>query len=286
MPPRSLALLGLLLSGCGTIGLEASYFDTGTQVGPGPGPDTTDDSGDGVDTDETDPDNPSAPELSSFDMTERSTASSIQVAYEAFDLDGDLTGGQAELTLGGQSYSIAIPGDLDEYSATGTSRFQVSASHLSAGETVNGVLYLTDAAGHRSGTLTDSLVMAGSVYILNETGDEERDGQNIGVISLPATLEGDIYRASNDGYAYTGDMDWIEFRVASTTDAHFSLTWASSGSDYDLHLLLNGATEAQSIQDGGTQPESFTRTLQGNTTYVIVVAGWNGSAGDYTLVIE
>ena len=283
MPPRTLALLGLLLAGCGTIGLEASYFDTGVQVGPGPGPDTTDDS---EDTRETDPDNPSAPELSSFEMSERSASSSIQIAYEAFDLDDDLTGGQASLTLGGQDYTIAIPGDLDEYSATGTSRFQISASHLSAGETVNGVMYLQDAAGHRSGTLTDSLVMAGSNYIINETGDEERDAQNIGVISLPATLEGDIYRASNDGYAYTGDMDWIEFRVGSTTDAHFSLTWTSSGSDYDLHLLLNGNTEAQSIQDGGAQPESFTRTLQGNTTYVVVVAGWNGSGGNYTLVIE
>ena len=121
---------------------------------------------------------------------------------------------------------------------------------------------------------------------MSRTSYTENTGQNIGVISLPATLEGDIYRAANDGYNYTGDLDWIEFRVASSSDATFSLTWNASGADYDLHLLLNGNTEGQSIQDGDAQPEGFTRTLNPNTTYVVVVAGWSGAPGDYTLVID
>lgn len=284
MSASPFVLLGLLLTGCGTIGLELVSSDTGDDVRPGPGPDN--DSEPDEDTRETQPDEESAPELSSFQLAERSSDDTIQIIYEAFDLDGDLAGGGADLTLGGQSYDIAIPGDLDEYSATGTNRFHVDASHIGAGETINGVMFLVDAAGNRSGTLTDSLTLAGSSYNITETGDAEDTAQSLGVISLPATLEGNIYRAANDGYGYTGDLDWIELRVASAEDATFSLTWDASGADYDLHLLVNGTTEAQSIQDGSTQPERFTRTLQPGITYVVVVAGWNGAGGDYTLVID
>jgi hypothetical protein len=282
MPARPLVLLGLSLAGCGSFGLE-STLDSGDFFDPGPGPGI--DSGDSEDTRETDPGQESAPELQSFELTERSADSTIQVIFEAFDLDGDLAGGSADLTLGGQSYDIAIPGDLDEYSATGASRFHVDASSLDPGQTVNGVMTLFDAAGHRSQTLTDSVTLSGNIFQITETGDTEASAQDLGVISLPAILEGNISRATNDGYGYTGDMDWIQIRVASSTQARFSLTWDASGADYDLHLVVNGNTEAQSIQDGATQPETFTRTLQPGTNYMIVVAGWQGAGGDYTLTI-
>ncbi len=279
------ALLGLLLCGCGSIGLTLTHTDTGDPFdpGPGPGPDRDDTE---EDTRDDPPDEESDPTLNSFAMTERSADDTIQVTFDAFDLDGDLTGGQASLTLGGQAYDLDIPADMDEFSNTGTSRFGVDASSLEAGQTVNGVMYLIDAAGNRSDTLTDSLTLAGSSYTIQEIGDTENDAQSLGIISLPATLEGDIYRASNDGYAYTGDLDWVELRVDATTDATFTLTWDQSGADYDLHLLVNGNTEAQSVQDGGTQPERFTRTLSPGTTYTVVIAGWNGGGGDYTLVID
>jgi hypothetical protein len=285
MPARPLVLLGLSLAGCGTFGLE-STLDSGDFFDPGPGPGPDFDSDDPDDTRETDPGVESAPELESFELSERSSDSTIQVVFEAFDLDGDLVGGRADLSLGGQSYSFDIPGELDQYSATGSSRFHIDASSLDPGQTVNGVMTLVDAAGHRSETLTDSLTMSGSVFTVSESGDTEDSAQDLGAITLPTIIQGNISRASNDGYGYTGDIDWIQIRVASRTDAHFSLSWEASGSDYDLHLLVNGETEAQSIQDGATQPESFTRTLQPGTSYVIVVAGWQGSAGNYTLTID
>jgi len=283
MRARPFVLLGLLLAGCGTIGLELVSTDTGG-FDPGPNPDTRDDTD--ADTDDSESQQESAPELTDFQLSERTADNTVHVSYDAFDLDGDLAGGTADLTLGGQNYTIDVPGDLDDYSPTGTSRFHVDGSHLEPGDTINGVMYLLDAAGHRSGTLTDSLTLEGSAYSITESGDTETSAQSLGVISLPATLEGNIYRAANDGYAYTGDMDWIELRVASSTPATFSLTWDATGSDYDLHLLVNGNTEAQSVSDGGTQPESFTRTLQPGTTYVVVVGGWTGSGGDYVLTIN
>ncbi len=282
MPAHLFVLLSLLLTGCGSIGLELLGSDTGEKHGPGPDHDSEPDD----DPRDSDPPGESSPELSSLQLAERSSDSTIQVIYESFDLDGDLAGGQASLTLGGQPYTIAIPDDLDEYSATGASRFHVDSSWLSAGQTINGVMYLVDAAGHRSSSLTDSLTLAGASYIITENGDTDTDTQSLGVISLPAVLEGDIYRAANDGYAYIGDLDFIELRVASTQDASFSLTWTAPGADYDLHLMVNGTTEAQSIQDGNTQPERFMRTLQPGITYVVVVAGWSGAGGDYTVVIE
>jgi hypothetical protein len=275
-------LLGLILSGCGPIGLTPIPWDTGQGGGPGPGPDSEPES----DSDETDPGQESAPELSSFEMSERSSNGTIQVSYDAYDSDGDMAGGEASLTVGGRSFTLSIPDDLDSFSPNGTSRFQVDSSHLEAGQTVNGVFFLKDAAGHRSETLNDSLVLEGGAYVITENGDTDQSRQNLGTISLPATLEGDIYRASNDGYAYTGDLDWIEFRVGSTGSARFALTWDAVGTDYDLHLLLNGNTQAQSVQNGDVQPESFNSTLQANTTYVLVVAGWEGNPGDYTVVIQ
>ncbi len=280
MPARLLVMLGLLFTGCDGIGLELTYFDTADPFIPDrddTGPDTTNET-----------DHPSAPQLESFDLSERSADSTIHIAFEASDDDGDLSGGVADLTLGGQSYSFDIPGDLDDYSVNGTSRFHIDGSHLSGGETVNGVLTLEDAAGHPSNSLTDSLTLeiTSQTYNVQEIGDTENQTQSLGVIELPAILEGDIYRASNDGYSYTGDIDFVEFRVSATTPAQFTLTWDASGSDYDLHLLVNGNTEAQSVQDGAAQPETFTRTLQPGTNYVVAIAGWNGNSGDYTLVID
>lgn len=287
------AYLSLFLLGCGPLYLEAISSDTGEPIlddpiDPGRGttdsePETETDS----DTRDDDPgDGDNAPQLNSIELTERQGNQTIQVTFEAFDLDNDLTGGQVSLTLGGTGYAFDIPGDLDSYEATGTSRCHVDASYFQAGDTVNGVMYVTDAAGHRSDTLTDSLTLATNSIEIPETGDEENSATNIGNLSLPAVLEGDIYRASNDGKAYTGDLDWVDFRVSSSTTATFSLVWDASGSDYDLHLLADGFPEAQSIQDGSAQPERFTRSLSSGTNYTVVVAGWNGSAGDWTLTID
>jgi hypothetical protein len=286
----TLLLLGLLLPGCGSIGLTFTAADTG---GLPPEWDTdadadadADGDADGDADSDADADVESAPELQSFDMAERSSSSEVEVSFQATDVDNDLSGGKCSFTMGSRHYDIEIPDELDAFNPSGTSRFTVDASHLGAGETVQGSLFVKDAGNHSSNTLTDSLTLAGSSYTTTEVGDTSSDTDNIGVISLPATITGNIYRASNDGYAYTGDLDWIDFRVSSDATATFTLTWDATGSDYDLHLLRDGSTEAQSIQDGGTQPETFTRPLYAGTNYTLIVGGWNGSGGGYTVVID
>jgi len=269
-----------LASGCGSFGLERTVGDSTLlpelpgDSEPEPGDDTREEPG------------ATAPELSSFNLAERQGTGEILVVFEAFDLDDDLAGGEALLTLAGESYSFALPADLDEWEAAGTSRCHVEAEGLQPGQTVNGVLALQDAAGHRSDTLSDSLVLAGSVYPTAERGDTEATAQDIGVLELPAVIEGDIYRASNDGSAYTADLDWVSFRVGSSVDATFSLSWDASGADYDLHLMRDGSTVAKSVQDGTAQPETFSRTLSAGATYTLVVAGWSGGAGDWVVTVE
>lgn len=288
---RAPALILPFLAGCGTLGLELTVSDSD------PGHDPFEhDSDDGIppvdDSEEQQQDDTrddpveSPPELSAFTLAERQAAGTIQVAFDAFDLDGDLVGGEVHLTLGGRGYALDIPGDLDTWDAAGTSRFQIDASDLSPGETVNGELFLVDAAGHESASLRDSLVLSGSAVTATEGGDTAASAQDLGVLALPTVVEGDIYRASNDGSAYTGDLDWFELRVTSATSATFVLTWAAAGADYDLHLLRDGASAGESIQDGTAQPESFTRTLQPGSTYAVVVAGWAGPGGAWTLEIQ
>lgn len=287
------ALTLALLTGCGSLGLDLTWSDTGGPAGPGPGVD----SGDGHEDDTDPPDDTreepdeSAPELSSFDLTEREPSDTVQVAFESFDLDGDLVGGSAHLTLGGANHVLDIPDDLDSWSATGTSRFQVDASSLPHGTTVNGSLYLVDVAGNASSTMSGSVALTDdgggdTAITVTETGDTLDTAYDLGVLSIPQTLNGSIYAASNDGDAYTGDVDWIDFRVGSTTSVTFTLAWSEARADYDLQLWEGTTRVAAGISDGTTQPETFSRTLQAGTRYSLFVAGWYGPAGNWTLLIH
>ena len=286
------ALLPLILLGCGTIFLEPTFFDSGDgppeePLEPGRTTDTQPEEDTEEETHETDPgDGDNAPQLSSLDLSERGSDETVQVTFEVFDLDNDLTGGLVSLTIGGAGYAFDIPADLDQYSATGTSRCHVDGSRLEVGDTVSGTMYVADAAGNRSDTLSDSFTMAGYTATVSEGGDESSDAAWLGTITLPAIIEGNLYRASNSGGSYTGDLDWTEFKLSSSQTVTFSLVWDAVGSDYDLHLLQGQNNLAGSVEEGGYQPEGFTRSLSANTTYSVVVAGWDGSPGGWTVTLE
>jgi hypothetical protein len=288
---RGLAVTLTLLSGCGTIGLEPTWFDTG----PGGGPPVFDseggqeDSEPGDDTRE-DPEE-SAPELTSFAMSERTGTDAVQVTFESFDQDGDLIGGSAHFTLGGGDHVLSIPADLDVWDATGASRFHVDASSLPSGTTVNGSLYLVDAAGNSSTTLSDSIERAsdgGGGVTVTETGDTYDTAYDLGIISLPTTVHGDLYAVSHSGKSYTGDYDWLMFRLGSATTATVTLSWVAPNGDYDL-ILFDGVTEtavAMAQTTSTSPPENVSWDLAAGRTYYILVVGWSGAAGEWTVLIH
>ncbi|MFH1466492.1 MAG: hypothetical protein ABIO70_19060 [Pseudomonadota bacterium] len=289
------ALTLALLTGCGSLGLDLTWSDTGGPAGPGPGVD----SGDGHEDDTDPPDdtreepNENAPELTSFDLTEREPSDTVQVAFESFDLDGDLVGGSAHLTLGGANHVLDIPDDLDSWSATGTSRFQVDASSLPHGTTVNGSLYLVDAAGNSSSTMSGSVALTDdgggdTAITVTETGDTIDTAYDLGVISLPVTVHGELDSVSHDAQGnYTGDYDWLQLRVGSTTSATITLSWEAPNGDYDLFLVDSAGNVLAAAQSETTSPpENISRSLTAGTTYYIVVIGWSGAAAGWTVLIH
>jgi hypothetical protein len=291
---RGLPFTLVLLSGCGTFGLDQTWLDPGDDR-PGPVVDSGEGQEDSEPQDDTrdDPEE-SAPELTSFAMTERPTSATVSVTFESLDQDNDLIGGSVHFTLGQADHVLTIPTDLDAWNASGESRFQVEAPSLPGGTTVEGSLYLVDAAGNRSSTLSDSLVLADDEdteqgITVPESGDTYDTAYDLGIISLPVTVQGELDAVSHDASSnYTGDYDWLMFRLGTTTSATMTLSWTAANGDYDL-ILFDGASGqaiAQAQAESTTPPENITRSLTAGTTYYLLVVGWSGAAGDWTVLFH
>ncbi len=302
-------LLALILVGCGQLGLEAmNAVAEGGPFDPDSGPDPVDtddpweadadadadaDSDSDADADadadsdaDTDPVELSAPLLLSFGLSEAGSSGTFEGVFEGDDPDSDLYGGTALVSLGGISQMLSIPGDLDSFVTGGESSFTVASSSLLPGETVSASLILEDATGLQSGQRSDSVTLAGFNHSLSEPDDDFGTAYDVGLVGMPGYLAGALSQASNDGAAYTGDMDFIAFRVSSRQTVTFSLSWSMSAGDYDLRLgELNRWLET-AIYDGTRQPEEITYTLETGTTYYLAVAGWSGPAGDYEVEIQ
>ena len=304
LPPLA-ALLILTLAGC-PLGLELAVTgsDNPLEVDSGDADDTawteadadTDADADG-DTDadadadadsdaDTDPVQATEPLLADFTLGEDVSARVIEGSFVGDDLDGDLSGGVALLELDGVSYSLTIPGDLDSFSAGGTSRFSVSSAGMLPGSTIGASLVLQDASGLRSAERSDTLALAGFNHALSEPDDDITQAFDIGRVDAPGYLSGAMSRASNDGASYTGDLDFIAFRVNRSATVSFSLSWDEATADYDLRLGTRDRWLETAIYDGTRQPELITYDLVSGTTYYLAIAGWSGPGGGYEVMIE
>ncbi len=234
---------------------------------------------------DTDPVQPSAPELYAFSLSEDSITHTIQGSFVADAADGNLYGGAAVLELDGDRYEIAIPSDLDSFSSGGTSTFSVSSNGLLPGDSITASLVVEDDQGLRSGRLNENLVLAGFNTALSEPDDDYGSANDVGRVEAPGYLVGNISRASNDGVAYTGDMDFLAFRLPTAARVTFTLTWDAAAADYDLRLGDRSQWLDTAITDGTTQPEVITYNLQANTTYYLAIAGWSGPSGDYEVTL-
>ncbi len=276
----------VLLTGCGTLGLEAR--DTGDRSPLG-GSTVLQETGtyqnNNDDTDDTEEQTPDHPSLSSFTLSSHETAGRVTVKFTVSDQNADLDGGYVKLTLNGSTTTYDIPGDIDTWVGNGTSTLNLSG--YSPGQTVGGTMKVYDSAGNGSVTLSDQITLSGYSTTLSESGNDLGSASNLGTISIPAELNGNLSSAGNSNGAYSGDMDWIKFKPQSTGTWTFSLTWTSNSSDYDMHLLNTGMTTlANAVTNGSSQPENFQYGVTSGTTYYLVVAGWSGNGGSYTVEIQ
>jgi hypothetical protein len=315
-PPRWFWLLPVI-AGCGTYGLEptlgqdaepeaptggdtdidddgGSASDLGTtdsgggqDGGASDGGGASDDGGSDGGGSSTEPP-PSSPVLSSLSAAESGTR--VEVSFVASDNDGDLSGGRFFLETNGTLASYEIPGDLDVWSDGGTSKVYLTPDTCDAGSTWSFEADVEDAAGNVSTPRSTTLTLAGFGYTTTEMGDDgtATEVEDIGAVTLPGSICGDIWRASNDGLNnYTGDMDYLSFRAGSGGRWTFTLDWAASGSDYDFHLYdSNWNRVAEAVGTATSPPESMSYTVTSSGQYFLVVAAWSGGTGSWTVTIK
>ena len=285
---RNVLVLAVLLgstTACGGVGLETLQYGSDSGVEKTINEDDDDDDDDDTDPTSGDDSGPSQPTPESpviDDMALVESSSTVDVNLLLSDPDDDLFGGQVVLATSSGSESYSIPDGLASWS-NNVATIQLARSSCDAGSTVKVSAYVTDALGNDSAPETDSLRLSGTAVSVGEVGDQWGQADNIGGLSPGTQICGNIYQASNNGAdQYTGDIDWIQFQAGQSGQYVFSLTWAETGSDYDIALYsATGAGLAGSVTDGTAQPESFNATLTQGESYVLRVGGWSGSPGTY-----
>ena len=123
----------------------------------------------------------------------------------------------------------------------------------------------------------------------DELGDEIEDAPYLGMIDTPGTICGELDSVANDASGYAGDMDFVAFQVEYDATYRVSLSWAATDADYDLYVFELDGSKYVTISDEyveGTEHESVVLELDAGETYVIGVAGWEGSSGDWTVTVE
>jgi hypothetical protein len=200
------------------------------------------------------------------------------------------------VTVGGDTETFTIPNDLDSWNHGGTSRITVEIDPCDMGPTPSISLQATDTSGLTSPNASHSHTLTTpEIQVDSSRADDFSDtyatlgvsGVDLGTLARPSILCGNIYEATNNGTAFTGDLDYLDFRTGFGGTTTFTLTWYQTA-DYDLYLYNGntGASMSSSYTDGNTQPEAFTTSLTSGQDYILMIGGWTGNAGDWRLILE
>ncbi len=112
---------------------------------------------------------------------------------------------------------------------------------------------------------------------LVENGDDLEDVTVLGEMKLPALICGDLHSSGNDGFSYLGDLDVVSFTPSEDGEVTFTLGWAETSHDIDLHLYSGHHVLDSGVTEGVDQPEQFVQRLEAGTSYLVVVSGWSGT---------
>jgi len=292
----------LMLAGCGLAPYNATLSkDTGWLEDSSPYGGDTEITGDESDTDtdtdtdsdtdadtdaDTDTQSDRAPQLGGLSIADNSGL--LSVSFSASDADGDLNGGQAVLTVDGETFRFNIPGDLDAFQDGGTSRLSADFGMCGLGYEVSVSLQVTDSRGNPSTTVTDSHEPINSGFRMDSSSsDDLGDGMGLDVGAISSTIVcGNLYQVVES--SYSGDTDYVIFSASASRNYTFRLAWDEGGADYDMWIydLAWGLEEDSDISSTLGGPATVTTYLYSGTEYYVQIAGWSGNAGDWTLQIQ
>ena len=97
-------------------------------------------------------------------------------------------------------------------------------------------------------------------------------------------VEDELDRVSNNGAGYTGEIDHYEITTPEGGRLQVALTWDALG-DFDVILAADaaGVTRLGEGIENGLEPEYVGILVARGQTVHILIAGWEGEPGPYTL---
>lgn len=100
---------------------------------------------------------------------------------------------------------------------------------------------------------------------------------------------GELASTGNDGEWFVGDQDFVRFTVPASRVVSASLDWTTT-TDMDLYLLREDGTDLW-IEDAGDSadaegPELATMVADPGRSYLVMIAGWSGEPGAWSLTLE
>lgn len=230
---------------------------------------------------DSDPGGNNAPVVNTFTADARE--GQIRLMFDVTDADKDLTGGNATLTALGNTETYAWPDDL-AFNADGIPAVYWSLGTLPADSEVSVILKVTDRAGNTSAPKSAPYEHATTYERVSETGDTQGTATNLGQLTPPIEIIGDLYGTGNNGSKHTSDNDWVRFAVPADMTVKINLTWDEATADYDVYLWDAG-NNMYAWSDTSSQPEVFDAELNAGENYTLQVAGWTGASGDWKLVV-
>jgi hypothetical protein len=276
----------LLLAGCPYIFDEPDL----SNVDDGGDDDTTDDGDADTDVDadtdtdsDADTDTPGGerPDVLSFTVSPRMNG--LVLRFELDDADDDLDGGDVEISDGTNSWTVAIPGGIDDWNPGGPSEhllplaqewlfpgLDVGTPDCSAGSDLTWTLTAIDAANHRSTAASDRLVVEGVGIIV----EPDYPVQQV-TVDPPFVICGEFPQAGEIGRSY--DLDLFSFDTPVAGTYWFELDWEKSADlDFYIYTVPDG-----DIAIPGTYEYSYTGP---ETGMLEVDAGdeWLGQIDYYT----
>lgn len=209
----------------------------------------------------------------------------LSIEFTVDDADGDAEPGGLDLFVAGTTVHLAYA-DLATWDGrAGSVVWPVEPCEH--GETWSVALTATDAVG-LSDTEVTTTTLSGTSFAVTEDGDLYTDALDVGDLSAPVWICGDIDRAVDTLYVAGQDFDWFTLEPAATDHVTVSLTWTEPYADEDLYLtdVKTGGVDERAQDHTATQPEEITHELNAGTLYYVYVVGWSLPATDYVLRIE